>query len=518
VLRAGLATAAALGVAPLLPGCTRPPAAVRRRRPTLAHDPFTLGVASGDPSADGMVLWTRLAVDPLAEDGLGGVGEQRTDVEWELADDERFTRVVRRGIETTGPELGHSVHVELAGLAAGRDYFYRFRTGGRTSRTGRTRTAPRPGALAPLRACVTSCAQYEHGYFTAYRRLAEDEPDLVLNLGDYLYEYPAGQSVAPSGNARDHVGPETTTLAGYRQRHAQYKADVDLQTAHAVAPWLVVFDDHEVENDWADEVPERPQPNFPARRAAALRAYWENMPLRASARPSGPDLPLHRRIDWGGLATLHMLDTRQYRRDQPCGDRANTDCPQRTDPQRTMLGPAQEQWLVDGLRRSTARWDLLAQQVFFSQVDLTPGPGRGFDPDTWNGYPVARDRLVDAWVQAHPRNVVVLTGDIHSHWAAEVRHRFDDPGSPVVGSELVVTSVASGGNGTDPGPAVAATLAENPHLKFFADRRGYLRTTVTNTQLTAEFRVVPFVRQPDAPAHTAASFVVEDRRAGLNQV
>ena len=249
------------------------------------------------------------------------------DVEWELAADEQFTRIEQRGMTTAAPEAAHSVHVELTGLRAGADYFYRFRTAGHLSPAGRTRTAPEPGSLtAPLTMCVASCSNYEQGWFTAYRRLADEHPDLVVHLGDYQYEYPAGRTTVPSGNVREHVGPETVTLANYRQRYAQYKTDPDLQAAHAAAPWLAVFDDHELADNWADEVASTPQPAFLDRRAAALQAYYENMPLRRSARPRGIDMQLYRRVHWGGLATFHMLDTRQYRGDQPCGDELRTDC------------------------------------------------------------------------------------------------------------------------------------------------------------------------------------------------
>ncbi len=483
--------------------------------------PFTLGVASGEPSPDGMVLWTRLAIDPLADDGLGGMGRRRTEVHWELAADERFRKIERTGVETTGPELGHSVHVELAGLGAGREYFYRFRAGTELSPTGRTRTAPQPQSMRPLTMCFTSCSQFEHGYFTAYSRLAEEEPDLVLFLGDYIYEYAARDYNSPGGNIRDHLGPETETLANYRQRYAQYKTDVDLQAAHAVAPWLVVWDDHEVDNNWADEVFERPQfpqPNFMARRAAAIRAYWENMPLRAAQHPRGADMQLYRRVGWGRLANFHMLDTRQYRDDQPCDDKFNSDCAERTDQARSLPGSEQEQWLAEGFRKSRARWDVLGQQVFFSQVDFTPGTGRGFNPDAWDGYPGSRNRVVDSWTEAKVRNTVVLTGDVHAHWAADVKRRFDDPESPVVGTELVSTSITSGGDGSEDRPTTASTLAENPHIRFFNNRRGYVRTRFTASEMTADFRVVPFVRQPDAPVETRATFVVEDRKPGLNRV
>ncbi len=483
-------------------------------RPRLA-DPFTLGVASGDPAPDGMVLWTRLAPTPLAADGLGGMPPQPVEVEWELAADERFTRVERRGTETAVPDAAHSVHVELAGLRPGREYFYRFRAGGHVSPAGRTRTAPNPGVLGPpLTMCFASCSQYEHGHFTAYRRLAEEEPDLVLHLGDYQYEYTADDYVAPGGNVRDHVGPETVTLANSRQRHAQYKTDADLQAAHAVAPWLVVWDDHELDNNWADEIPEEPQPDYLARRAAAFRAYYENMPLRRASVPRGIDLQLYRRVEWGRLATFHMLDTRQYRDDQPCGDQFRSDCAERTDPARSITGDEQEAWLLDGLAGSDARWDVLGQQVFFSQVDFAPGAARGFNPDAWDGYAANRDRVASGVRQA--RHAVVLTGDVHAHWAADVKERFDDPSSATVATELVATSITSGGDGSETRSDTADILADNPHIRFYNNRRGYVRTRFTGSELRADFRVVPFVSRPGAPVETRRSFTIGDREPGLD--
>ncbi|MGQ0718922.1 MAG: alkaline phosphatase D family protein [Pseudonocardiales bacterium] len=517
LLGAGAATV--LTAMPLNTGCAAQPLAGARSR--ALGDPFTVGVASGDPAADGVVLWTRLAPRPLAEDGFGGMPARPVDVEWELATDEGFRQVERRGRSTAVPEAAHSVHVELTGLRAGREYFYRFRADGHLSPAGRTRTAPAPAALgSALTMCFTSCSQYGHGWFTAYRRLAEEDPDIVLHLGDYQYEHTAGRYRAPGGNVREHVGPETTTLANYRQRYAQYKTDPDLQAAHAVAPWLTVFDDHELDNNWADEVPERPeanpQPEFPSRRAAALQAYYENMPLRASAMPRGADMQLYRRVQWGALTTFHMLDTRQYRDDQPCGDKFISDCPQRTDPARSITGAEQERWLLDGFQHSRARWDVLGQQVFFSQLDLTPGPARGFNPDAWDGYAGNRDRIVAGLRNSPVRNAVVLTGDVHSHWAAEVRERVDDPASAAVGTELVTSSITSGGDGSETRPEAAIVLAENPHLRFFNNRRGYVRTRFTPGELRVDFQVVPFVSRPDAPVQTRATFVVPDREPALH--
>lgn len=487
----------------------------QRVRGTLDADPFTLGVASGEPTPDGAVIWTRLAPRPLADDGLGGMPSVPVDVEWEVAADEAFTLIVQRGLVTAAPEAAHSVHVDLVGLRPGADYFYRFRAGGYLSPAGRTRTAPEPGSMAAFTMCVASCSHYEQGWFTAYRRLAEEQPDLVLHLGDYHYEYAAAGSRA---GVRDHVGPETTTLAGYRQRYAQYKTDPDLQAAHAAAPWLAVFDDHEVANNWADEVPAAPDASFPARRAAALQAYFENMPLRSSAAPRGTAMSLYRRVRWGGLATFHMLDTRQYRTDQPCGDVFASDCIERYSPAATLTGPEQERWLLDGLAASDSHWDVLGQQVFFGQVDVTPGPQRGYNPDGWDGYPQNRGRIIAGIANSPVRNAVVLTGDVHSHWAADVYERPGDTSSRPVATELVTSSISSGGDGSDTRAEIEAVLPENPHIRYFNNRRGYVRARVTPDEMRADFRTVPYVSRPGAPVQTSGSFVVPDRVAQLQRL
>ncbi|MGH3359198.1 MAG: alkaline phosphatase D family protein, partial [Nocardioidaceae bacterium] len=355
------------------------------------------------------------------------------------------------------------------------------------------------------------------GNFTAYRRLAEDDPDLVLHLGDYQYEYKAGVYNAPGGNIRDHAGPETTTLETYRQRHAQYKSDPDLQDAHAAAPWLVVWDDHELDNNWADEIPEKAEDGFLDRRAAAFRAYYENMPLRRSSVPRGVDMQLYRRIGWGDLATFHMLDTRQYRDDQGCGDGYDTDCPAAVDPSRSITGAAQEAWLLDGFRRSQARWDVLGQQVFFAQRDSDAGPLKTVSMDAWDGYAASRDRITKGWVDAGVRNPVVLTGDVHAHWASDLLENFDDPDSAAVGSELVCSSITSGGSGADSASGSHPWLGWNKHLRFQNSLRGYVRTTITPQEMSADFRCLPDVTTHTAEAFTRASFVLADRERGLNQ-
>lgn len=496
--------------------------AAPRPRTAAPGDPFTLGVASGDPAPDGFVLWTRLALDPHADDGLGGMPSKPVQVKWEVAADERFKRIERRGIATARPEAAHSVHVELKGLRHGRDYWYRFRTGNHVSPVGRALTAPRADSFGPaLTMAFVSCAQYEHGYFTSYRRLAEDHPDLVLHLGDYQYEYKKGVYVASGGNVRDHDGPETVTLANYRQRHAQYKADTDLQAAHAAAPWLVVFDDHEVENNWAGYIPEDGSDTptyeaFRARRAAAFQAYYENMPLRRSSIPHGPDMQIYRRVRWGRLANFHMLDTRQFRDDQGCGD-GYKDCPEAADPKRSITGAAQEKWLIDGFRKSTARWDVLGQQVFFAQRDNTAGPVKKTSMDAWDGYVASRDRITKGWVDAGVRNPVVLTGDVHAHWASDLKANYDDPDSATVGSELVCSSISTTGDGADSDPASQPFLAINPHLKFYNNQRGYVLTRIGKEEMKADFRTVASVRTPGSPVSTKATFVIEDRVPGVKQ-
>ncbi|WP_214327390.1 alkaline phosphatase D family protein [Nonomuraea sediminis] len=485
----------------------------------LRTDPFTLGVASGDPDHSGFVLWTRLAQQPLAEDGMGGMPQRPFPVLWQVYADERCHRVVRAGVAVAAPEWGHSVHVEVDDLGSDREYWYRFRVGPYVSPVGRAKTAPHPLSYSgPLSMAFVSCAQYEHGYFTSYRRLAEEHPDLILHLGDYQYEYTKNTYTIPGGNVRDHEGPETVTLANYRQRHAQYKADPDLQAAHAASPWLVVFDDHEVDNNWADEIPEHPEdaPGFLERRAAAFRAYYENMPLRRTSIPQGIDMQLYRRIRWGRLATFHMLDTRQYRDDQGCGD-GYKDCPASVDPNRSITGAEQEKWLIDGFHHSRAQWDILGQQVFFAQRDNNPGPAKVTSQDAWDGYVASRQRITQGWVDAKVRNAVVLTGDVHAHWASDLKLDYDDPTGPSVGSELVATSISTGGDGADSDPAKHPYLKINPHLKFYNNQRGYVITKIEQDQITADFKVVPQLRQPGAEVYTKATFVVEDRVPGVQQ-
>ena len=515
LMRTGLVTGGAASVAAATVD-TRPSAAATLPR----SNPFTLGVASGDPWPNGVVLWTRLAVSPLAASGLGGMSSSTYSLAWQVATDSRFRTVVRSGTVAARYANAHSAHVEVTGLLPGRVYYYRFRLGSYYSRVGRTRTAPAyDTATGSLAMSFVSCAHYEYGYFTAYRRLAEDQPDLVLHLGDYQYEY-KGRGPA-SATSRNHAGPETVTLANYRQRLAQYHSDPDLQAAHAVAPWLVVFDDHEVDNNWADETPENPAeaPGFMTRRAAAFKAYYENMPLRRASLPSGPDMQIYRRLQWGRLANFHMLDTRQFR-DVPGCDRGDVfqECAENDDPARSLPGHAQEQWLSDGFASSRATWDILGNQCFFGRRDSSSTPDSSVSMQAWDGYPASRARVTDSWLKAQVRNPIVLTGDVHAHWASEVLADFAVPDSPVVGSEFVCSSISFGGNGYDEPTGQHPWAAYNPHLKFWTNLRGYVNARVTPESFAVDYRCVPKVSVKGAAAFTRARFVVDDGVRGMRQV
>ncbi|MEV4550680.1 alkaline phosphatase D family protein [Nonomuraea wenchangensis] len=497
--RRAFLTAAAAGLVTSTAWAAPASATPSRASRTLRSDPFTLGVASGDPSADGFVLWTRLAADPLGGDGRGGMPSRDVEVDWQVAADERFSTIVRSGTATARARDAHSVHVELSGLEPGREYFYRFRSEGRLSPAGRTRTTP-AGATTPLTFAVAACAHYEHGYYTAYRRLAEQEPDLVVFLGDYMYEYgPSGYN-ALAGRVRTHTPGKCRTLADYRLRHAQYKSDPDLQRAHAGAPWLVAFDDHEVENNWAGEISSTGATGFAARRAHAFRAYYENMPLRrASLR--GTSLRVNRRVSWGTLARFHLLDTRQFRDDQACLDGVRAGCDERLAGGRTLLGGDQWRWLEDGLHGSTARWNLLGQQIMVAQRDFKTGPGREVNLDSWDGYAAERTRLLGAL--SRTSNPVVLTGDAHMHHLAELKPDFDDPDSPVVAKELITSSIASDGDGYRDREWIDAALRENPHFSYIDQRRGYLMARLTRDELSVDFRTLDRVSRRGAPARTS---------------
>ncbi|HVT34897.1 MAG TPA: alkaline phosphatase D family protein, partial [Nevskiaceae bacterium] len=435
--------------------------------------PFSLGVASGEPDASGFVIWTRLAPQPL--DG-GGMPDDDVPVQWIVADDEQLTRVVRSGTEIAHAAWAHSVHVEVAGLQPDRWYWYGFRALNARSTVGRARTLPAAGApMARLRVALASCQHYESGYYGAYRHMAEDDLDLVLHVGDYIYE------TSHFSGVRSHAAPEPMSLTQYRNRHALYKLDADLQRAHARFPWIVTWDDHDVQNDYAGDQSQFDDPPalFLLRRAAAYQAYWEHMPLRLAARPRGPDALMYRRFAIGDLIDLHVTDERQYRSDQPCGVPGLwggwlADCPERTDASRTLFGAPQERWLFDGLASGRARWNVIAQQLLVAQFDESAGAGHKWWTDGWDGYPAARMRLLGHLHERGITNTVTLGGDAHCYFASDLKLDFDDPASPTVASDFTGTSITS-----DPGGSAdyfGAMLHKSPHIKFFDSRyRGYAR-------------------------------------------
>jgi alkaline phosphatase D len=483
-----------------------------QRNPVFSKDPFQLGVTSGDPGPSGMVLWTRLAPSPLAPSG--GLPETDYEVTWLVASDESMKTIVRSGKSIATSKLGHSVHVEVDGLEPDRWYWYRFRCGDAESPVGRTRTTPVAEAMpSVLRFAFASCQHYESGLYTAYQHMCQEPLDLIIHLGDYIYE-----GAGKDGPLRKHLGPELYALSDYRTRYAQYKSDQHLIAAHQCAPWLVVWDDHEFDNNYANLISEEngiDPASFALRRADAYQAYYENMPLRASAIPIAHNMQLYRRVVYGQLAQFDMLDTRQYRTDQPNGDGSKPVTGDALSPSATMLGPAQEAWLIDGLAKSKCRWNILGQQVMMARADRAPGEDRKFSMDQWAGYDVARKRLLQTVSDLKKTGTVVLTGDIHNHWANNLHVDFDNPKSPIVASELVGTSISSGGNGIEKPKYLDALLTENPFVKFHNAERGYVSCTVTPEEWRAEFQTVPFVDKPNAPKITRAKFRMDPLRPGL---
>ncbi len=492
-------------------------------QPVFRHYPFSLGVASGDPTATGVVLWTRIAPEPYLG---GGMPNQAVPVQWELANDEDMEDIIQQGETIAAPELGHSVHIEVEGLEPRREYFYRFLVGSEDSPVGRTKTLPAPGApVDSLRFGVAGCQRYEDGFFTAFEHLAGENLDFVFHYGDYIYEY---RHTVPADRAtmvRDMPEPydEIYTLDDYRNRYAVYKADPLLQAAHHSAPFMVSWDDHEVDNNWAGEIDEdgTPPELFLLRRAAAYQAYYENMPLRRTSWPNPSNMVMYRRFPIGNLATVNVLDTRQYRSDQPCGDGAESreSCPESLAEGRTMLGDAQEQWLMDGLGGSETPWNVLAQQVMIMQHDRSGDPEVDeFHMDKWDSAVVARDRLLNFIEENNVANPIVLTGDIHNNWAGELRADFNDENSATLGCEFVCTSATSGGDGADVRGETEAVLAKNPHIGFFNNQRGYLAIDVTPETWTTHYRVVDYVSRPGAPIKTRKSFVVNAGKPGMTEV
>jgi alkaline phosphatase D len=500
-------------------------------RAEFKQNPFTLGIASGDPASDGVVLWTRLAPEPLQ--ARGGMTILPVEVTWEIAADPQMKQVVRSGSAMARVELAHSVHVDVDGLEPARDYFYRFRAGDMDSAIGRTRTLPAAGTeVAQLRFAAAGCQQWEWGHYTAWRSIAEENFDLVYHYGDYIYEN-AFITQDRQGRAFARTLPRDfgtcINLTDYRRRYSLYKTDPDLQAAQASCPFLSSFDDHEVTDNWAADTDPKntPAEAFLFRRAAAFQAWYEHMPVRRSLIPRGPDILAYRRFQLGNLATFAVLDTRQYRSKQPCGDGFKSGCAEADEASRTMMGAPQEQWLADGFRAdavpSRATWQVLAQQVLFAHVDLRSMPwlkkpeAPVVDLDAWDGASAARDRVMGILRDAQVKNPVVLTGDLHHNVASELRQDWRNPASPCVGVEFLATSISSGGDGAATMTGADAIYVDNPHVKFISDQRGYHRHIVTPKQWQTDIRAFDQISTPGAPASTAQSLVVEAGKPGLAQ-
>ena len=493
--------------------------AILRAQQLFAAYPFRLGIAAGDPAADGFVIWTRLAPDPLAEHG--GMPMQPVEVDWQVATDSRFATPVAGGKTLARPELAHSVHVEVEGLLPDRPYWYRFTVGGERSPAGCARTLPMAGApLDRLRFAVAGCQNYEDGLYTAYRHLAAEEPAFVFHYGDYIYEgrsapMPVGYDGKPRSYVRVHAGQKLFDLADYRRRYAQYKMDPDLQAAHAAAAWFVTFDDHEVENNWVGEIDQEKDPTeiFALRRAAAFQAYYEHMPLRRTAFPGSTGMQIYRRATIGNLLDLHLLDTRQFRTDQPCDDGFKPRCAAVGDPAAQVMGRSQEAWLGTALRQKKARWNALAQQVMMMPLDRRTGdePTAIRNMDSWAGYDAPRERVLAMFEGLG--NAVVLTGDEHQNYAGVLR-KHDGQGAAVA-VEFVGTSITSGGDGADRRVGEDRIRARNPFLAWTNDRRGYMMCDVRADRWSTEFRTVDTVTRPDAPIKTTATAVIEHGRPAV---
>jgi alkaline phosphatase D len=505
--RGVLAGAGSLALAAAL---SRLPLDLAYGTPSRHDDPFTLGVASGDPAADSVVLWTRLAPQPLVADG--GMEPRPVEVRWELAKDPGMRRLVDRGRTTAWPAFAHSVHVEIDHLDPGREYFYRFTAGSAASPVGCTRTAPR-GRVDDLTFSFVTCQKWDDGFYPAYREIAREDHDFVIHLGDYTYEYGIANGTGPrSPQLPPEFTAETETLERYRLQHALYKTDPHLQAAHRAHPFIVIWDDHEVVNDYTGD------PFWFSRRANGYRAFYEHLPMRQQSIPRGPDMPIYRKVAWGDLAEFSMLDTRQYRSNPPSGFGEADRLPEAFEPEHTMLGPVQERWLLNNLRRSDARWNIIGNQVLIAELDHDGDAGDLFWNDSWDGYPAARTRITRFLKDARIRNPVVVTGDWHSTFANDVKVDYEDPRSPTVAAEFVTPSISSNGDAEVYGPYYGPMIPFNPHIRFFdGDRHGSMKARLRRSHLEVDWRIADRVGDPNARVRTLRRFAVESGRPGLAQ-
>lgn len=482
-------------------------------QPQFSADPFSLGIASGDPGPDSVVIWTRLAPDPL---GSASLPEVSIPVQWAIATDPQMTQIVQRGTAYATPQWGHSVHVVVENLSPGQWYWYQFQVGPEKSPVGRTRTMPALDTFPEqLKFAFVSCQHYEKGYFTAYHHLAQEDLDLVFHLGDYIYE-----GGPHPGRPRRHVGSNPVDLETYRLRYALYKSDPQLQAAHAAFPFICIWDDHEVDEDYAqDQSQDFTDPAiFRQRRQAAYQAYYEHLPLRPTAQPQDGQVQLFRRFQFGQLAEFHCLDNRQYRDDQPCaangtgGGSIVSACHDRLAKDRSMLGKKQETWLMQGLQQPSAHWQVIAQQQLMAEMKFGLEMAHGYWTDGWDGYAASRQRLFQFVEQHQLKNLVAIGGDIHAFGVADLKTNFQDPQSPVIGTEFVGTSISSTGL---PQTLYALSQKINPHIRFLDSRyRGYVLCQVTQNAWYTHLRIVNSVQNSESTIRTLASFQVKNGQPG----
>lgn len=477
----------------------------------LAGNPFGLGVASGHPGPGSIVLWTRLLAAHPGETLTGPIS-----VGWSIAEDERLQHVVQSGQAMAEAAWAHSVHIDVDGLKPGRPYWYRFTANGTASPIGRTLTAPAPGERVPsLRFSVASCQHYEQGYYAAHRHLADEELNAVLFVGDYIYETNKKNDLV-----RHHGTGRPTTLVEFRNRYALYKSDRDLQAVHAAHPWIVTWDDHEVANDYANDIsPTDLDPKqFLAIRAAAYQAYWEHMPLPNAIRPRGSSMRLYDRFRYGDLAELFVIDDRQYRAHNACHaelikSRMLTDCAERLDPSRTMLGTEQEAWFADGMKRASTRWNLVVQQTLMAQLQHGSDGRQIFWADGWDDYPAARQKLLESVAGSPVRDTIVVGGDVHSFWATDLKQDFSRPDSATVATEFVGGSITSEG---PPNKGVQSLLPRNPHIKYArSEVYGYGVVTLEPKKAEVAFRTLQSEKDAQSGIATMARFAVEAGQPGV---
>ncbi len=493
-------------------------------RQSWDSNPFSLGIASGSPTSDSIVLWTRLG---LAEVEAAGRSRSPIPVAWQIAHDRNFGHIAKQGEVLASPTLAHAVHAEVSGLEPDREYFYRFISGDAVSATGHTRTFPETNAaVKKLRIAYASCQQWGNGYYSAYRHMLAEQVDVVMFLGDYMYEYPASKPF----DIRPTTGGWITTLDGYRSRYALHKSDKDLQAMHAACPWIVTWDDHEVQNDYAATHPGnsgKPVDDFMARRRAAYQAFYEHMPVRREQFASllnglSTEVRVFGNIAYGQLANIYMLDNRQHRDLQACtrngrpgGSRVDpSTCAIWNDPQRTLLGSKQEAWLNAEFASARTTWNVIGLQSVFGPRNFSTDGGQSYSNDGWDGYPAARNRLIDSMRNTQLANPVMLGGDVHQNWVGNILADYNNPASKKIGVEFCGTSITSLTMLTN--AEQAKIIERHPHFVFGdCESRGFGVVEITPTHMTTTLKAVRDATDPLSDAFTLARFHVE---AGQNDV